>query len=123
MPEKILDAVVVGNVGVDTNVYFHGAEVDFGREANFTENLDCVGQAGGYACRGYAQLGKRTAFIGYVGDDFNGHFIRDELARDGVDTTAVFIDPGRNEPQHQLHVSGWPPQEFLRWQEPYAATA
>jgi sugar/nucleoside kinase (ribokinase family) len=93
MAEKNFDAVVVGNVGIDTNVYFPSAEVDFDREANFTENLDYVGQAGGYACRGYAQLGKRTAFIGYVGDDFSGHFIRDELARDGVDTTAVFIDP------------------------------
>jgi len=47
MSEKTLDAVVVGNVGIDTNVYFQGAEVDFGREANFTENLDNVGQAGG----------------------------------------------------------------------------
>ena len=93
MSEKTLDAVVVGNVGIDTNVYFQGAEVDFGREANFTENLDNVGQAGGYASRGYAQLGKRTAFIGYVGDDFSGRFIRDELARDGVDTTTIFIDP------------------------------
>ena len=93
MLDKIFDAVVVGNVGIDTNVYFHGAEVDFSREANFTENLDYVGQAGGYASRGYAQLGKRTAFIGYVGDDFSGRFIQDELIHDGIDTTAVFIDP------------------------------
>jgi acarbose 7IV-phosphotransferase len=92
MLEKIYDAVVVGNVGIDTNVYLPGAEVDFSREANFTENLDYVGQAGGYASRGYAQLGKRAAFIGYVGDDFSGHFIREEFARDGIDTTAVFID-------------------------------
>jgi len=93
MAEKKFDVVVVGNVGIDTNVYFQSAEVDFSREANFTENLDCVGQAGGYASRGYAQLEKRTAFIGYVGDDFSGRFIREELAHDGVDTTAVFIDP------------------------------
>ena len=93
MLDKIFDAVVVGNVGIDTNVYFHGIEVDFSREASFTENLDYVGQAGGYASRGYAQLGKRTAFVGYVGDDFSGRFIRDELTHDGIDTTAVFIDP------------------------------
>lgn len=93
MAEKNFDAVVVGNVGIDTNVYFHSDEPDFNRESNFTEDLDYVGQAGGYASRGYAQLGKRAAFIGYVGDDFSGRFIHDELARDGVDTTAVFIDP------------------------------
>jgi sugar/nucleoside kinase (ribokinase family) len=71
----------------------HGAEIDFSREANFTENLDYVGQAGGYASRGYARLGKRTAFLGYVGDDFSGCFIRDELAHDGIDTMALFSDP------------------------------
>ena len=90
---KNLDVAVIGNVGIDTNVYFHSGEPDFSRESNFTENLDCVGQAGGYASRGYAQLGKRAAFIGCVGDDFSGHFIREEFARDGVDTTALFIDP------------------------------
>ncbi len=87
------DVAVIGNVGIDTNVYFHSADVDFSREANFTENLDYVGQAGGYASRGYAQLGKRTAFIGYVGDDFSGHFIREEFARDGIDLNGIFIDP------------------------------
>jgi acarbose 7IV-phosphotransferase len=91
--EKNFDVVVVGNVGIDTNVYFHSGEPDFNRESNFTENLDCVGQAGGYASRGYAQLGKRAAFIGYVGDDFSGRFIREEFAHDGIDTTALFIDP------------------------------
>jgi acarbose 7IV-phosphotransferase len=93
MAQKNFDAVVIGNVGIDTNVYFQAAEPDFKRESNFTENLDYVGQAGGYASRGYAQLDWRTAFIGHVGDDFSGRFIRDEFARDGIDTTALFVDP------------------------------
>src|SRR5512144_1882 len=87
------DVVVVGNVGIDTNVYLPGSDIDFTVEANFTENLDYIGQAGGYASRGYAQLGKKTAFIGYVGDDYSGRFIREEFHRDGIDTTALFIDP------------------------------
>ena len=91
--EKRFDAVVIGNVGIDTNVYFHSDEPDFTRESNFTEDLDYIGQAGGYASRGYAQLGWRTAFIGTVGDDFSGRFIREEFAHDGIDTTALFIDP------------------------------
>jgi sugar/nucleoside kinase (ribokinase family) len=94
MTEKRFDVVVVGNVGIDTNVYFYTDDIDFSIEANFTENIDTVGQAGGYASRGYAQLGKRTAFIGHVGDDYSGRFVRQELARDGIDTTALFIDPG-----------------------------
>ncbi len=93
MTHRRFDVVVVGSVGIDTNVYLPGADIDFDVEANFTENLDYLGQAGGYASRGYAQLGKRTAFIGYVGDDYHGRFIREELARDGIDTTALFTDP------------------------------
>ena len=87
------EVAVIGNVGIDTNVYFYGADVDFSREANFTENVDYVGQAGGYASRGYARLGKRTTFIGHVGDDFSGRFIREEFARDGINLDGVFIDP------------------------------
>lgn len=93
MNQARLDVVVVGNVGIDTNVYAHGDDVDFAVESSFTENLDYVGQAGGYASRGYARLAKRTAFIGHVGDDHNGHFIRQQFAADGIDTTALFVDP------------------------------
>lgn len=93
MTNQRFDVVVVGNVGIDTNVYAPGGDINFGIESSFTENIDYVGQAGGYASRGYAQLGRRTAFLGYVGDDFSGRFIREELVRDGIDTTALFIDP------------------------------
>lgn len=88
-----LDVVVIGNAGIDTNIYLQGSDIDFSVEANFTQNIDYVGQAGGYASRGYARLGKRTAFIGYVGDDFTGSFVRQEFERDGIDTRALFIDP------------------------------
>jgi sugar/nucleoside kinase (ribokinase family) len=94
MEAKKFDVAVIGNVGIDTNVYFYGHDIDFNVEANFTENLDYVGQAGGYASRGYAQLGKTTAFIGHVGEDFSGCFIREEFARDSIDTTVLFTDPG-----------------------------
>ncbi len=91
--EKELDVAVVGNVGIDTNVYFPEGDVDFTAESNFTENIDYVGQAGGYTSRGFSRLGLRTAFVGYLGDDASGHLIREEFAGDGIDTTAVFIDP------------------------------
>lgn len=93
MTDQQFDVVVIGNVGIDTNIYAYGNDIDFSVEASFTENIDYVGQAGGYAARGYARLGKRTAFIGHVGDDFCGRFIREEFARDGIDTTALFTDP------------------------------
>lgn len=85
--------VVIGNVGIDTNVYLPGADIDFRVEANFTENLDTVGQAGGYSARGYTALGRAAAFIGHVGDDYHGRFVRRTLAADGIDLNALFTDP------------------------------
>jgi sugar/nucleoside kinase (ribokinase family) len=93
MADLTSDVVVVGNVGIDTNIYLPGTDIDFSVEANFTENIDYVGQAGGFTSRGYAQLGKRTAFIGTVGQDYNGDLIRKTLTNDGIDITGLFIDP------------------------------
>lgn len=87
------DVVVVGNVGIDTNVYLRSDEINWDVEANFTDNRDYVGQAGGYTSRGFAQLRRTTAFVGYVGHDYHGQMIRDAFAHDGIDTTALFVDP------------------------------
>jgi sugar/nucleoside kinase (ribokinase family) len=89
-----LDVVVVGAAGVDTNVYVHGGDIDWSVEGNFSRNIDYVGQAGGYASRLFAQLGKRTAYLGPIGDDHNGRLVRDTLARDGIDLTGLFVDAG-----------------------------
>ncbi|MGK3964639.1 carbohydrate kinase family protein [Sorangium sp. So ce118] len=87
------EVVVVGNIGIDTNIYLHGDSIDWSVEGNFTHNTDAVGQAGGYASRGYAGLGRRTAFVGAVGDDVLGRFIRETLAAEGIDARGLFIDP------------------------------
>ncbi len=87
------EVAVIGNVGIDTNIYLPGREIDFGVEANFTENIDYLGQAGGFASRGYARLGKKVAFLGYVGDDALGRFIRDTFGREGIGMDALFVDP------------------------------
>jgi len=87
-----LDAVVAGCIGVDTNVYLHGADIDFNVEANFSRNIDCVGQAGGYSSLGFTSLGRPTAFIGSVGRDWHGEHIRQELARAGIESL-LFDDP------------------------------
>jgi len=89
-PDRV---VVIGNAGIDTNVYLPGADIDFRVEGNFTANLDTVGQAGGYSARGYAALGWPTAFIGHVGDDYHGRCVRQTLAADGIDLSALFTDP------------------------------
>jgi acarbose 7IV-phosphotransferase len=87
------DVVVIGNVGLDTNVYLPNDQVDLVHEGHFTTNIDCVGQAGGYASLGYARLGHRTAFIGAIGDDCHGALIRATFERQGIDTRGLFVDP------------------------------
>lgn len=87
------EVVVVGNIGIDTNVYFAGDQIDFSVEANFTTNVDMIGQAGGYASRGYARLGISTAFIGYIGADHSGEYIRRTLEQERIDVAGLFIDP------------------------------
>ncbi len=86
------DVAVIGAIGIDTNVYLYTDEVDFSVEANFSQNLDYIGQAGGYSCRGFKKLGYNVAFVGYVGDDYSGRHIRESLEKDGIDTY-FGIDP------------------------------
>ncbi len=93
MSNPPFEVVVVGNVGIDTNVFFHSDGPDFSVEANFTENVDVLGQAGGYASRGYARLGATTAFIGCVGADFSGEYIRQVFEQECINTQGLFIDP------------------------------
>ena len=91
--DQYYDVTVVGNVGIDTNVYLHSGDIDFNIESNYTENLDTIGQAGGYSCLGYSRLKVKTAFIGYVGNDYHGEFIRKRFDAEKIDTKALFIDP------------------------------
>jgi acarbose 7IV-phosphotransferase len=91
--EKQFDIVVVGNAGIDTNVYLPGKDIIFSNEANFTENIDYVGQAGGYSARGFAQLGYKTAYLGFLGNDFWGDFVKSEFTKDGIEINGIFEDP------------------------------
>lgn len=87
------DVVVVGNAGIDTNVYLNEGQLDFAREGHFTENRDYLGQSGGFCARGFARLGLSTAFIGSVGKDFSGDYVLSEFSADRIDTSGTFIDP------------------------------
>ncbi len=91
--DKSFDIVVVGNVGVDTSVYYAGDGENPDLETGFTRNLDNIGQSGGYSSRGFAQLGYRTGFIGAIGDDYLGDQIKKALRGDGIDLRGTFIDP------------------------------
>lgn len=80
-----IDVLVVGAAGVDTVVYPpHDWSWSSGGEGTLAEVRDVVAHGGGYAARGYAALGYRTAFLGHVGHDDQGRLVRRTLTDDGI---------------------------------------
>ncbi|MBA2248079.1 MAG: carbohydrate kinase family protein [Chloroflexia bacterium] len=89
---KASGGVVVGNAGIDTNVYLDWDALDPAVEAHFTRNVRYLAHAGGFAARGYARPGYPSAFLGALGHDPDGALVRDAFAREGVDATGIFTD-------------------------------
>ncbi|MGB9375249.1 MAG: carbohydrate kinase family protein [Jiangellales bacterium] len=97
-----LDVAVIGAVGVDTVVYPPDSWSWGGQsEGTLAEIQHVVAHGGGYAARGYAALGYRTAFVGHVGQDADGALVRATLAADGVDLSAC-VTSGRT--AHSVNV-------------------
>lgn len=87
------DVVVIGSAGVDTNVYLYNDEIDFSVEANFSQNIDYVGQAGGYYAKAFSALGLKTGYIGFVGNDALGDMVKRDFQSHGIDVSQIRIDP------------------------------
>jgi sulfofructose kinase len=51
-----------------------------------------------------ARLGVRTFFVGAVGDDVTGAFIRESLESEGVDVSELAVVPGRRSPESAIYV-------------------
>lgn len=83
---------MVGNAGLDTEVFLDSDEVDLARDSSFTRNVDVVGQAGAYCARGFAALGRPAVFLGSLGDDPAGEQVTQSLHSAGVEVN-TFIDP------------------------------
>ncbi len=82
-----LDVVVLGDVNPDL-VLTGKLEPVFSQVEQLVDGADLViGGSGAIAACGLARLGLRTAIVGVIGDDTFGHFMLDELAGRGVDTT------------------------------------
>ena len=85
-----LDLITIGRSSVD----LYGAQVG-GRLEDMASFNKYVGGSPTNMAVGTARLGLRSAVITRVGDEHMGRFIREELAREGVDTGGVATDPER----------------------------
>ena len=87
---KKLDLVTIGRSSID----LYGAQVG-GRLEDMGAFQKYVGGSPTNMAVGTARLGLKPALITRVGDEHMGRFLREELAREGVDTRGVVTDPER----------------------------
>jgi 5-dehydro-2-deoxygluconokinase len=89
MPRS-LDVITIGRSSVD----LYGAQVG-GRLEDMGSFHKYIGGSPTNMAAGTARLGLKSALITRVGDEHMGRFIREELAKEGVDTRGVITDPQR----------------------------
>lgn len=87
---KTLDVITIGRSSVD----LYGAQVG-GRLEDMGSFNKYIGGSPTNIAAGTARLGLKSALITRVGDEHMGRFIREELAREGVDVRGVRTDPDR----------------------------
>ncbi|WP_029029193.1 bifunctional 5-dehydro-2-deoxygluconokinase/5-dehydro-2-deoxyphosphogluconate aldolase [Salinarimonas rosea] len=85
-----LDVITIGRSSVD----LYGAQVG-GRLEDMASFRKYLGGSPTNMAVGAARLGLRAAVLTRVGDEAMGRFLREELAREGVDTRGVITDPER----------------------------
>ncbi|MBM1219063.1 5-dehydro-2-deoxygluconokinase [Ponticoccus sp. SC2-23] len=85
-----LDVITIGRSSVD----LYGAQIGGRLEDMGSFDKYIGGSPTNIAC-GTARLGLRSAVITGVGDEHMGRFIREQLAREGVNTEGVKTDPDR----------------------------
>ncbi len=92
-----LDLLVIGDAVPDVIVGDVVNDIAFGQAETLVERgaLTVGGSSAIMAC-GAARLGLRVAFVGAVGDDSAGRFMRDELSARGVDVSGCVVAPGRS---------------------------
>ncbi|WP_461307567.1 PfkB family carbohydrate kinase, partial [Albidovulum sp.] len=87
---KTLDVITIGRASVD----LYGAQVG-GRLEDMRSFEKYIGGSPTNIAAGTARLGLKSALITRVGNEHMGRFIREELAREGVDVRGVRTDPER----------------------------
>ncbi len=93
MDNKAYDIVVVGELNADL-ILSGDVEPAFGQVERLVSRADLtIGSSAGIFACGAARLGLRTAFIGKVGVDPFGEFMRKAISQRGVDARGVRVDP------------------------------
>ena len=101
----MIDAVVIGRVGID--LYPNELETPLSEVRTYTR---FVGGFAGNVATGLERLGVRAAIVSRVGAEGHGDFVRAWLAGEGVDVRFLATDPYWPTPPTFCEV--WPPDRF-----------
>jgi 5-dehydro-2-deoxygluconokinase len=85
-----LDVITIGRSSVD----LYGQQVG-GRLEDMASFSKAVGGCPANIAIGTARLGLKSALITRVGDEAMGRFIREQMEREGVETSGIHTDPAR----------------------------
>src|SRR5262245_64214428 len=90
---KRFDLVVVGEINPDL-ILSGNITPAFGQVEQMVDDATLtIGSSSVIFACGAARLGLRVAFVGKVGDDIFGRFMREQMAERGIDTSGVVVDP------------------------------
>ncbi|MFO1303257.1 MAG: 5-dehydro-2-deoxygluconokinase [Burkholderiales bacterium] len=89
-PDRRLDVVCLGRFGVDFYAQQIGARLE-----DVTSFAKYLGGSSANTAFGCARLGLRAGLISRIGNDANGRFLVETIAKEGCDTSHVGVDPHR----------------------------
>src|ERR1700753_521139 len=88
--EQMLDVITIGRSSVD----LYGQQIG-SRLEDISSFAKSVGGCPANISVGSARLGLKSALITRVGNEQMGRFIKEQLAREGVETKGIATDPNR----------------------------
>jgi sugar/nucleoside kinase (ribokinase family) len=90
------DLVILGDCNPDVLVVGDDVTPAFGQEEKLVDSMSLVvGGSASITAVAAARLGLRVALVAAIGDDAAGQFMLSELARAGVDTSAMVVRAGQ----------------------------
>ncbi|CAN0555954.1 unnamed protein product, partial [Laminaria digitata] len=90
MDQRRFDVICMGRAAVD----FYGQQLG-SRLEDMRTMAKYLGGSSANMAAGMSRQGLRVAMLTRVGDEHMGRFVREELARNGVDVSYVRTDPER----------------------------
>jgi sugar/nucleoside kinase (ribokinase family) len=92
MDDRQFDVAVVGELNPDLIVRGN-VTPEFGQVEKLVDQVSLtIGSSSAIFACGAARLGLRVAFLGKVGDDLFGEFMRHSLEQYGIDTNGIIVD-------------------------------